>query len=172
MRGERLRYNASMNKCAEDWKRREERRRRDQDSHSQLGQGWNRLDDKAKVVVIPPDYSSWGINGWELLPSITKSSSSNELVGSDMESRHLDVTPPPPLGGSTSEKFQLKPPDHHNRSNKCLSPPQLSKAHWRKSRWLNGVHSKGHQDDGDDTPIDVPLGGHGHPKKAKLKHDD
>ncbi len=196
MRGECLRYNVSMNKSAEDWKRRGERRPRDQESHSKLGQGWNRLDDKVKAI---PDYSSWGINGWELLPP--RKSSSNELVGLVMESQHLDT--PPPLGGS--EKLQLKP-DHHNRF-KCA--PQLSQTRLRKSRCSHGVHSKGYQDDGGGTPVvpsregyenvrtptrlgqsgrphmpyskeyedgdtstAVPLGGHEHSKRVKLKQHD
>ncbi len=164
MRGERLRYNISMNNSSDNWKRRgENRQSTDQESsRSKLGQGGlNRLNDKVQAI---PDCSSWGMNGWELLPPVKQGLS--EHVDLDMESQDLD-TPPLPLVGC--EKLELKQNYHHNHSKS--SPQSLSPNHLRQSRWShNRAHSKDDQDGGT-SPV-VPLRGEGydHAKRMKLKH--
>ncbi len=185
MRGERLQFNISMNKSADEWKRRGERRCRDQESRPKLEQGggwYKQLNDKMEAI---PDYSSWGINGWELLPPMKPSSSNDELVDLDMESsQDLDT---PPAGGS--KKLQLEP-DHHNHFNK--SPPQSTSSqsplptHLRREghehalnptrlgqssrQHRSRVYSKGYEDE--DTSPAVPPGGHKPAKRVKLKHGE
>ncbi len=199
MRGERLRFHISMNKSADEWKRRGEwrRRRGQEEPRPKLEQGgwYKQLNDKMEAI---PDYSSWGANGWELLPPMKPSypSINEQQVGLDLESSSQDVDDTPPSEGS--KKLQLEPPDHHNHFNNMSPPPSQSATsfqsplpmHLRREGYENAlnpttrlgqssrqqqqhnsrVYSKGYKCEDNITSPAVPSGGHEPAKRAKFKH--